>query len=138
MTMTKEQFAEMLDGRKIGIELTNAESELAKENGLVVVFGGSDDLMIFEGAIRDDIDCFGGGTAYLNEYGIWRSECYDEECPYAEREQVKCKTIKAIWRPGDSVSWEYMTYIPHATFRIYEKGELYCIGIVFELDALKR
>ena len=64
--MTKEQFAEMLNGKQYRSEMTSDDGELAKDNGLVVVFGASDDLMEFRGAIDDEIDCYVGGTAYLD------------------------------------------------------------------------
>ena len=51
--------------------------------------------------------------------------------------------IKSIWDTthdsgeGDEpCSWKYETEIPHATFRIMESGELYCVGIVFDIQSL--
>ena len=135
-TMTKEECAKMLDGREMGEEVSQSEAEAAKESGLVIIYGASDDLMEFEGAIRDEVGCCDGGTAYLDETGLFSSECENEGCPYAEREQAKCKTIEAVWCPPCGGTWAYETEIPHATFKIYEDGELYCTGIVFDLYRL--
>ena len=44
-----KEFANRLNGREYGQELTPAEAQRAKEAGIVVVFGASDDLMEFRG-----------------------------------------------------------------------------------------
>jgi hypothetical protein len=49
--INKEKLADILDGREYGEEMTHEELELSKANGLVIVFGCSDDLMEFKGAI---------------------------------------------------------------------------------------
>lgn len=129
--MNKEQLAALLDGREYGHEITREEAATAKENGLIVVFGASDDLMEFRGAIDDEVGCFEGGDAFLTANGIFENECRDYDCPYAEREREKCKVISAVWCDGSGPCWTYKTDIPHATFSIVEDGEPYCTGIVF-------
>lgn len=49
--MTKEQLAEMLNGRQYGDETTPEIERLAKENGLCIAFGASDDLLEFRGSV---------------------------------------------------------------------------------------
>ncbi len=92
--MTMGQLATLLDGRAYGEVIAPEEERAAKDNGLVPVYGTSDDLMVFAGAIHDDVGCFDGGTAYLDETGLWYSGCDDDDCPYAEEERKKCKTIE--------------------------------------------
>jgi hypothetical protein len=135
--MTKEELAAMLDGRKIGHEISKEENLLAEENGLVVVFGYSDDCVEFRGAILDEGGVYDGGIVYLDQSGLWESECEENECPYAKKEQSKCKTIRAVWHDEGNPCWTYETEIPHAKFNIYEDEELFCVGIVFEMAALK-
>ena len=53
MLITKEQLAETLNGNEIGNEITKEQEQQAKENGLVVVFGYSDDNMELRGALYD-------------------------------------------------------------------------------------
>ena len=130
-------MASHMEGKQYRREIEDGMHRKAAENGLVIVYGASDDLMEFDGAIRGAIDCYDGGTAYLTEDGLFESECVDDNCPYAERERAKCKAIKAIWCTPGGGSWAYETDIPHAKFNIYEDGELYCVGIVFEMTALK-
>jgi len=122
--ITKEQLAAMLDGKEYGNEATNQVSEIAKANNLVIVFGASDDLIEFQGAIYDEIDCYNGGTAYVNQQGL---------CT-----EGKCEKIEALWCKEDTYSFTYKTDIPHATFDIVEDGDKYCRGIVFSLNDLPK
>ena len=135
--MTKERLAERLDGRQYRNEITLEDRGLAEQNGLVIAFGASDDLILLDGAVRDDVDIFNGGVVHLDSKGILRNECEEGDCPYFEEKLAKCeKTITALWCPPGGGSWAYETDIPHATFKVYEDNELYCTGIVFELAAL--
>ncbi|MDR1454939.1 MAG: hypothetical protein LBJ01_04745 [Tannerella sp.] len=138
--MTKEGLAALLDGRKYGDEISKQEAEDAKKDGLVVVFGASDDLMEFRGAIYDESNCYEGGTAYLNENGLLE-ECDNENCPHFKKLKEKAKKIEALWcavKTKDSyISWTYRTDIPHSTFNVIEDKEIYCKGIVFNINDLK-
>lgn len=131
--MTAKELANKLNGREYGNELDYGLDIQAKENGLVVVFGYSDDNAEFRGAIYDEVGCYDGGTIYLDEQG---NIIYPDDFPGGyhgnlfQIEAVRCdKEIGA--------AWSYRTDIPHETFNIYEDGELYCVGIVFSLEDLK-
>lgn len=130
--MTGREFARMLDGREYGYpQFTKEEIEIAKDNGLVIVCGASDDLMEFYGAICDEGGCFEGGVVYFNQDGV----IYREN----DVEPEKCSKITALWCEGEDESgklatWTYETDIPCETFKIWEDSELYCIGIVFSLE----
>lgn len=131
--MTLKEFAESLNKREYGNEITKEEEMLAKELGYVVVFGYSDDNMEFRGAIWDEFGCFNSGTAFIDKDGlIEECEC---ECKYYKRALKKCKTINAIW-DDKGYSWWYDTNIPHETFEIMEDEEKYCLGIVFDIKSL--
>lgn len=126
--MTQKELESNLDGIEYG-NLVNFNSdakeifERAKENNLVVVFGASDDLMEFRGAIDDESDCYNGGFTYLDKNGI-------------TEDSFRPDRIDAIWCKND-VAWTYETEIPHETFKVMEDGEVYCIGIVFSIKDLK-
>lgn len=138
--MTAKEIAAKLDGREYGHEITQDEERIAKESGLVVVCGYSDDGVEFYGAVDDEAGCFGGGTIYLNRDGLLHCPDCDPEwrgCPYYKREKERAKAINAVWCPSDTdFSWVYETDIPHETFRILEDGEHYCLGIVFSVEDL--
>lgn len=115
--MTLKEFAQMLDGREYLHEITKEEEALAKELGFVVVFGYSDDNAELRGAIDDEIGCFDGG------------ELEHEDLP---------DVIYAKWCDREAnYAWSYQTSIPHETFRIYENGDYWCIGIVCDINKPK-
>lgn len=134
--MTKEDLAAQIDGREYGAELTEEESAQAKANGLVVVFGASDDLMEFRGAIYDEQGVYDGGTALIDGSGLLpeREQIEDDATleDWVERRKT-AKTIEALWAEEGDYSWTYKTSIPHATFEIVEGDDAYCRGIVFAL-----
>lgn len=95
--------------------------EFAKENGIVIVYGESDDLMELDGAIYDEFGCYEGGVC-----------CLDSEGNILEKMTNNCRTIEAVWcGKGEKFTWTYKTDIPHETYEIYDDAEPYCKGIVF-------
>lgn len=138
--MNPKEFAEMLNGRELGSEITPHEEETAKEAGLVVVFGESDDLMESRGALHAEYGAYEGVTVYLTANGFMEyPNCDDYDrvrCPYIIEAMKTAKTIEAKWASG-GYSFEYETEIPHETFEIEEDGEKYCKGIVFRLEDLR-
>lgn len=134
--MNTSIIAKALEGREYTKEITTAERASAKEHGIVVVYGGSDDLMEFAGAIYDEVDCFGGGSAYLTTDGLLENACEDG-CPYFEAKEAIATKIEAVF-DNDGYTWTYKTDIPHETFNIMEGNEFYCRGIVFKLSDVKK
>jgi len=135
MIVDKFLLAEMLNGRAYREEITPDIKEALKGNDLVIVYGSSDDLMKFEGAIRNEVGCFNGGAAYLTHEGLLQNKCRCG-CQYFEEQKNKAVVISAVWGVGD-YSWTYETVISHATFDIIEDDEKYCRGIVFNLSDVK-
>ena len=135
--MDAKELAAKLNGREYWHEITDEEVRQAKEAGLVVVFGASDDLIEFRGAIRDEGDCYDGGTVLIDTKGVlpsWDEASESEESAqeYFER-KAKARTITALWAKVPGYTWTYKTDIPHETFEIVEDGEPYCRGIVFNI-----
>ena len=116
--MTLKEFAQMLDGRGYGHEITKEEEALAKELGFVVVFGYSDDNAELRGAINAEIGCYDGGVL---EHMDLPATIYADWCP----EDIDC-------------AWAYGTSIPHEKFHIYDHGEMYCVGIVCDINKPKQ
>lgn len=146
--MNTKELAKLLNGRQYNSEITNNEEKLAKQNGLVVVFGASDDLTEFRGAINDEKGHYEGGNIYLTKSGkIINADDVDGD---DDAIQAKCKrsknVIEAVWCPekskyselGDfrNVSWLINASFPSERFNIMEDGEIYCIGMVFSLSDL--
>lgn len=138
--MSKEEFAERLNGRQYREEITGEERTEARVAGLVVVYGASDDLMEFDGAIHDEFGCYDGGTALIDAQGLLDREKIDDEDDEAIADYVSrkksAKQIEALWAKEGDYSWTYKTDIPHATFEIMEDDQPYCRGIVFSVADL--
>ena len=127
--MTAKKLAEMISGRKIGNEITRDEERMAADAGLAVVFGYSDDMMEFCGAIDDEIGCFDGGTTYIDKHGK-----IIDLGSFPGGYQGNLWQIEAVWHNFGGPAWTYETDIPHETFDIYEDGEIWCVGIVFSME----
>lgn len=130
--MLTKEIATIIDGMEYGEEPSEQLINDAKEDGIVIVFGASDDLMEFRGAITDELAIYGGGFAYLNKDGLLKNKCDNAECPYFIEKRLQAKSIAAVWDCG-GYSWMYITEISHETFEILEEGEKYCRGLVFLL-----
>ena len=136
--LSAKTLAKRLNGREYTKELTVAEAKEAKEAGLVVVFGYSDDCIEFQGAVSEELGCvcFGKNPSYRDFYisreGFVRAN-EDDKLLNATDE----KLIRVVWCDRDvGAAWSYQTSIPHEKFNIYEDEELFCVGIVFSLSAL--
>jgi hypothetical protein len=128
-----EEVANILDKIEYGEDISPIDMKYAKCNDAVIVFGASDDLLEFRGAINDEVGCYGGGMVYFNRSGELRSECGDDYCPYFAKLRANASKIKAIWGAG-GYAWTYETDIPHETFEMTDDGCYYCRGIVFLLS----
>jgi hypothetical protein len=132
--MNKKDLCKILEGREYPLHMASPLEDIIKENNLVVVFGASDDLMEFRGAITGEVGAYNGTTACLSSEGLLISECGESEaCPYHIEIKKLAKTITALWCVDPEITWTYETEIPHETFLIMEEGEKYCRGIVFDL-----
>lgn len=145
--MNKETLAEMINGRSYRNEMYKEEEKIAKESGLVVIFGASDDLVEFRGAIDDEIDAY-DGTHFIiatpcaeipvdEDEETYRKAKELEVVPIEEESTTKKNRFEAVWSPDEpECSWLIKTDLPHSTFDIMEDGELYCRGIIIEVAAL--
>jgi hypothetical protein len=129
-------MAARLNGREYPFHPAEEEQRLAAEHGLVILYGASDDLAEFRGAIYDEAGA-GDGT-FLEIVDGKLAEVPDCDCRWAlaarEAISLRARKIEAVWcEDGTAYSWTYKTDIPHATFEVVEDGEPYCRGIVFAL-----
>ncbi|WP_054926212.1 hypothetical protein [Pseudomonas sp. NBRC 111142] len=139
--MTKEELAAQLNGLEYPVRIPGALIAAAQSSGLVILCGASDDLMEFYGARREEIGCYDGGFAYVDQAGVLPDpDCLDDDDSEAAQDYHQrkpyAKSIEAQWCKEDGYSWTYNTDIPHATFEVVEEGEPYCRGIVFALADL--
>jgi NTP pyrophosphatase (non-canonical NTP hydrolase) len=133
--ITAKEAAAALDGNQYREEGSKELFARMKEAGLVAVFGASDDLLEFRGAIDDEIGAYEGTTAFLVRGGLLVNACDDERCPEFAAKKKEASTVEAIWAPKTpDVSWLIKTNLPHETFEIKEDDETYCLGLVLSLS----
>lgn len=145
--MTKETLAAQLNGCEYRNELSRELEGAADIHGLVVVFGSSDDLMEFRGAVNEEIGAWDGGkaTIYLAADGnlkILSDQDFEELKEQLDDTGIslpKTVEIEAVWTPEEleDTSWLIKTELPHATFDVMEDDELYCRGIVIDMKDIK-
>lgn len=128
--MNREQLAELLNGREIGNEISKEEESQAEKNGLIVIFGASDDLAEIRGAVYDEVECYDGGVIAFHKGELLKKECDNDDCPHEEKMLEDSKIVKAEWCATEDASWTYETDVPHSEFDIMEGEEVYCRGIV--------
>ena len=123
-----KEFAKKVDG----IEYLEERKWLwkeAKEKGIVVVFGYSDDNIEFRGAIEDEVGCFDGRRVQVPGTDKYIDAIF---CGILDGIRV-LDPFEYMADNGGMLTWVYRTDIPHETFSMYEDGEPYCRGIVFHL-----
>jgi len=129
--MNAKEWAERLNWREYREEMTSTEEKQAEEDGMVIVFGASDDLIEFRGVIRDELLAWEGG--------VYKMTAAKDVVPVTDHSADMHRAlpdVRAVWSPQTIdldvwASWEITTDIPHETFDILENGELYCRGVVF-------
>lgn len=129
--LTAQDAAKQLNGCEYGSEGSRELWAAMTAAGLVAVFGASDDLMEFRGAIDDELSAYDGTTALVTTAGLF--EACGDNCKFSLAAQKQAVEIDALWCDEDDISWTYETDIPHATFDVMEDGAVYCRGIVFAL-----
>lgn len=133
--MSPRELAGRLSGRQIGSEMTKEDRQEAKESGIVVVYGYSDDGMAIRGAVDHFVDCYGGGgVVHLTRKGVLVNHCDCLDCPYHAFDKKRASKVESFWDDKGNPCWSYKTDIPHVTFDIFEDDELFCRGIVFYLS----
>lgn len=81
-----------------------------KQKNIIILFGHSDDLAEFEGAVTDEVGCYEGGVI------------------------CEIPKIEALWCKNPRATWTYKTDLDpteYETFIVREEDGVYCIGLVF-------
>ena len=131
-----QQLQTMLHNRQYRDETTPEIIQFAKDNNLVIVFGSSDDLVEFCGAIDDERYAHIYTEIFLSKQKILTSECeLGSSCPHwKELNESMPESIKKITINGNHPYWTYQVDFAHLTFDILEDEDKYCEGIIFSLD----
>jgi hypothetical protein len=152
-TMTAKEWAARINGIEYPADELAGLNKAMADDGIVIAYGASDDLLEFRGVIYDEAGAWEGtevrvfsrgeGTAFL-----FNEDENKESAEFNRKEIVAMPKIRAIFAPrnrdvldnGDDemfATWLIETEIPHETFDIMEDGELFCRGVVFQADSVK-
>lgn len=133
--ITAADAAKQMDGCQYRAEGSRDLFALMKASGLVAVFGASDDLMEFHGAIEDEVGAYGEAVALVDREGLLPDREQIDDDATLERYFARKPKATSIKTDGE-LPWRYETDVPHEEFKVYEDGELYGTGIVFALSDL--
>lgn len=134
-----KKLAEAINGREYREETTPEDRAFAKENNLIIIFGGSDDLCYFEGAYSDEASAYEGDKFYwLADLKKFISEGELDEtadCPRCGAAPEPEFYIEQTFSPeGKHMTWGFETNFPiYEKFLIHEEGEIYGEGLVIQL-----
>lgn len=136
--MTIKDLVGILDGVSYEDMLNRRFYDSITSSGLVVAYGASDDLFEFEGKIEDEFGAYNGCQILIRDGNIidptQYENCETQSCPFYKNEIDRCKPIVARWHDSGNPCWTVETDIPHEIFNIYDDGEVFSVGIVFDID----
>lgn len=139
--MTKEDLAQIMNGRRIGEEITQQEEAQAKGSALVAIFGASDDLIELRGAIHDEVNAYKGGECFIKNGKLLEPLEDEADIEVLEKygvleivQKMHKGAIRIEGKFGDNVySWFITTEAEFVPFEIMEGADKYCRGIVIQL-----
>lgn len=143
--INRKQFAKLLDKRQYRNEMTMQEEKLAKENGLLVIFGASDDLLEFRGLISEEIPAYEGCSAFIIKNKIGELSVIEENKfkKYTTNKEVEIKIpnirIIADFNPTFiDTSWLISSEIENSSFDIFDGNDLFCRAIVIDKETIEK
>lgn len=142
--MNAKEWAERLNGREYRDEMNGFEEKQAHDDGVIIVFGASDDLIEFRGVINDEGYAWDGVTVSLtNKPSLFKEDENQETLEFNRMQIANMNKVQAIWCPTgqDGRVWASWHIVLHGSlqghpFDIMEDGELFCRGIVFDSKQL--
>lgn len=155
-----KQIKEKINGIEYGTKIDNSIIDIAKNNNIVIIRGASDDLIDFEGAIYNELDCYSDNIEeiyiiphngkYFAEYDTvedLRFGSYDLtnllQTFLKEKLEKSIKIQVAYCGVFNKDGWGFQVETPkgykidYDTFDILEDGALYCRGLILDLDIIK-
>jgi len=134
--MNIDELVDKLNGLRYPLNISSDLISMAKESGLVIVTGRSDDIVSFCGAVDGEGEAYDGGDVFVHSEGVLDNfENLESENELEEyyANKGKSQVIHAFWYKGD-VKWSYDTKIPHKTFKLLKGDDVACVGLVFSVS----
>lgn len=134
-----QSYADELNGNHYGEEGNADLFRHMKADRVVAVFGYSDDLMLFRGAIDDET---GYEEAFVTKAGLLENNCESDRCPHFKKLKKPATQVYGGSTDTDGGSmFHFFIRGPNrskferfAEFKIMDDDGIYCTGIVFSLD----
>lgn len=141
-TMSAKELAALLNGRPYPLYIHREERERARASRLVVVYGHSDDLLEFDGAIYEEVGAYNGGKAQIVGDRLIEEPDQDEREileKFGVLDQVAnpegAVTVTAKWN-AEGYSWYIEADALFEPFDVLDGENRFCRGIVLDLNAL--
>lgn len=135
--MDIKEFAKKLTGREYTHpQFSDEERAEAKENGFLIVYGASDDLIELDGALYDEAGVYEGGFVRIKvqrDEGALSGGFVEDSFGRSDVFSVEAKWCEGVDEDGRIITWTYDTSLAHETFDILEDGEIYCRGLIIQL-----
>ena len=135
--LTKEQMARSISGNQYLQEISPLDRIIAKNSGLLIIYGASDDITVFDGVIMDEAGAYDGENHKILSNGdiFNRDDLHDQIVSKGYRVPQTKINVTAEFAPDDvECTWRITTDVPFAPFNIFEDDDLYCIGAVVEFS----
>lgn len=125
--MTPKELAERLDECEYLDEISEEDCQEAKDNKLVVVFGYSDDVVVFKGAFDGEFNSGSDETFFLVGDAIFSEETLDEDGEVLA-------TVNAKFSTREEYYWTMTVKgLDFCSFDVCRDGDPFCKGAVFKL-----
>ena len=124
-----KNFAKEFNGREYHYAMfSKEEMKQLKENGIVILYGESDDLCELDGAIYDEGDCWLNSESSFVELPLSKNGFHEVDNKITHK-------IKIFRKDG---CWDYKIsgLTMFSNFVITEDGKPYCVGKLFYKDDL--
>lgn len=109
-----------------------------EEQNLVIAFGQSNDCVTFMGAIQKDLVVFEGGNIYLTKENEPTFNSHEIGSPfYPCNIPNGLPKAKAFYKKEGNPTWKIESTIPYKKIYIWDDTDVYCEGIVFNINDLK-
>lgn len=127
MQITHVELAALIGTFDYEDKFTQNVIKTATLNGLVIVTAIGDDVIKFQGSIKDEADCLHGGDVFLAREGE-EVIVFKKQCP--DKTRIK---IQGVWEKYRTYTWKFRTLLPHSKFTLNRNGKKWCEGIVFSV-----
>ena len=130
--MSIEVFAKKLGTRPMGDEAPYHMVCEAQRQRYLVIFGSSDDLVEICGYHHYEFNALRPITLYVTRNCVYSADTIYPSTAKSIHAEYSAPTT------NNPALWKFTTDIPHVTFDVMEGNELFCRGLVIDLNNLEQ